>query len=609
MKKIYTSVLMFVAVIASAVGQNNQNLPEKTLNVEKNNETQRASSNQVTSLSSRGNALWANGFETPSEWVIANEVGNSDNWVIGTGGPSGSFAIDAITSTGGGNFAMFDSDLLCSGNQLANITTANSIDLSASGGVVLEFEQYYRKFADLTYVQVSNDGVNWTSFEVNAELSNNDFCDGNPNLAQVNIASVTAGQATVWIRFQFYSPSNYIPPAGAVGCAYAWMIDDVALYEAPANDLVMQKVISGDIINDYAYSKVPVTQATEVIVGAVVLNFGTAAQSNVSLDWEVTLGGTSVATGTEAASASLASGDVDTVWISTGYTPDAVGELVVTVTASADESEDVPANNEGAGGYEITDYVWGHDYEDQDYFLLGYEASEPDGSSGFEMGADYFPQMDGDVIYALQFALGSSTTSSSVIAKVYEDDPANGPVSETVYDIQPGDIPTGQINFITVVLDEPVAMNAGSLYTATVEISAGDDGFILGNTIDDGDGGQSLYLGGDGTWYNWIGLTTSMRLNLDETIGIEENEDVTGVYMYPNPATDNFTVGFVAKEDQDMTVNILGSNGALVLSEQVVAKVGQSSTVTFNVDGLASGIYMVQLQGAKSTLTQRIVVQ
>jgi hypothetical protein len=165
------------------------------------------------------------------------------------------------------------------------------------------------------------------------------------------------------------------------------------------------------------------------------------------------------------------------------------------------------------------------------------------------------------------------------------------------------------VNFITVVLDDPVPMTSGSVYTASVEISSGDDAYILGNSIDDGDGGQALYLGTDGTWYNWIGLTTSMRLNLDETTNIEENEDVSGVYMYPNPTNDNLTVGFVAKDDQNMTINVIGTDGALVLSEQLTTKVGQNSTVTFNVEGLAAGMYMVQIQGANSTLTQRVVVK
>ena len=67
------------------------------------------------------------------------------------------------------------------------------------------------------------------------------------------------------------------------------------------------------------------------------------------------------------------------------------------------------------------------------------------------------------------------------------------------------------------MLEDPVPMNSGSVYSGTVEISQGDNGYMLANGIDDNDSGQSLYIGADGNWCNWIGLTTSMRLNLGAT--------------------------------------------------------------------------------------------
>ena len=101
-----------------------------------------------------------------------------------------------------------------------------------------------------------------------------------------------------------------------------------------------------------------------------------------------------------------------------------------------------------------------------------------------------------------------------------------------------------------------------------------------------------------------------MRVNINPNVaGVEENTDVSGVYIYPNPANDVVNVGFVSKEDQDVTVNIIGANGALVSTQTVIGKAGQSNTVTFNTEALSSGIYMLQLVGVNSTLTQRVVVQ
>src|SRR5689334_4942734 len=33
--------------------------------------------------------IWSDDFSNPSNWVIANTVGNSDNWIIGTTAPNG----------------------------------------------------------------------------------------------------------------------------------------------------------------------------------------------------------------------------------------------------------------------------------------------------------------------------------------------------------------------------------------------------------------------------------------------------------------------------------------------------------------------------------------
>lgn len=589
MKKIYTTALMLAVAATATMAQSLTVAPSKAWNTSKVADRSEITSNETA----RGGGLTCSLNETfdtqlPATWTNVT-TNASENWTWGATSGNGD----------GGMDCQYDANL---GQQDESLITP-VVDLSAISNPGLYFDwfmSYYWGVSpndnyDLT-VSISTDGgTNWTALWTEADAGEFDTFTWYTKV--IDLASY-ASETNVKFKFNYY---------GVDGAQAA--LDNIAVCSLPSNDLRLDYVYTGDVENDYLYSMIPTSQAVEVIAGAVATNFGVAAQNNVSYDWELTFDGSSVASGTEAGATMLMPGGMDTVWISTGYTPSAVGELVVSISVSADETEQVPDDNSGEVSVMYTEYVWAHDYEDESYFELGYAATDADGAQGFEMGADYFCQVDGDMIYALQFAMGSSTTATSIVVKVYEDDPTLGPVSETVYDIMPGDLSSNNVNIITVVLDDAVQMNAGSVYSATVEISAGDDGYILGNNIDDGDGGQSLYLGTDGTWYNWIGLTTAMRLNLDGTIGIEENEDVSGVYMYPNPTSDNLTVGFVSKDDQDLTVNVISANGALVLSEQLTTKVGQNNLVRFNVGGLASGIYMVQIQGASSTLTQRVAVQ
>ena len=81
------------------------------------------------------------------------------------------------------------------------------------------------------------------------------------------------------------------------------------------------------------------------------------------------------------------------------------------------------------------------------------------------------------------------------------------------------------------------------------------------------------------------------------------------VSIYPNPTSDNLNINFVSKENQNVTINVIGVDGALVFSENVTTKIGQASRTTVDFAKLAKGMYMVQLVGSNASLTQRVVVQ
>lgn len=172
-------------------------------------------------------------FSNPPNWAISNDAGNADDWVIGTTGSSGPFPIGTINSTTAANgFALFDSDLYCSGSQIAYLTYNSAIILDpAAASVTVEFEQFYRKFTDQVFVEVSTDGVIWNLFEVNAALLQNDFT-ANPELTSVDITSVAAGQNSIFIRFSFISDFAI---NGGDGCDYSWMVDDVQVYYVMAS--------------------------------------------------------------------------------------------------------------------------------------------------------------------------------------------------------------------------------------------------------------------------------------------------------------------------------------------------------------------------------------
>lgn len=226
------SLLLFVAVLAtiqvSFAQEKKVASTTKIKNLSVANHTARKSAPATSSAAGTVVPFWTDDFSNPANWTISNQAGNSDNWVVGVDTPDGSVSggMGGILSTSVANgFALFDSDTLCSGDQIADITTANPINCTGMDPVVLTFEQYYARWYDSTFVFVSNDNVNWTKYTVNQFFLNNDL-SFNPDIVKVDISSTASNQATVWLRFEFYSPSSMGPNAG---CGYAWMIDDVSL--------------------------------------------------------------------------------------------------------------------------------------------------------------------------------------------------------------------------------------------------------------------------------------------------------------------------------------------------------------------------------------------
>lgn len=616
MKKHYVLTVAFSACVAlGSMAQHvgNTQVLTKTKQIFAPANENRPDVDQFAGSRAPGDTIWQNDFSNPSDWAISNEVGNSDNWVIGTSGPSGAFPNPDLISTSGGNWALYDSDLMCSGNQIGNLVTASPINLSSYSGVLVQFEQHYRRYVDSTYVVVSTDGTNWTKFDVNQGIAVN-ASTTNPQLVQINISAVAGGEAAVWIGFQFYSPSSL---GGNAGCSYAWQVDDVALVEAQDNDLVIGATYYGDVFNDWEYATTPLAQAVPVYLGAIATNNGAATQTSVACEYDITLDGNSVSSGSFAiGSGTLAPAESDTGWFDTGFTPDEVGTYTVTYTITSDASDANPNDNESTSAFDITMYEWSHEREDSwDGQYGGYIVpdSDPEEMQAYAQGSVFYPVQDAD-LYGMRVSFGSltSATTSAPMALTMEIHEIGASIQDIV-DSEVQGVEISDDGWQTFVFDSPYLMTAGTGYILAIRTEGGDDIMTINGWGVDADFGAANYgpfgTGGAENWYNGWDYSSAIRALFDPTIGVEENEDLSGVHVYPNPATDNINVRFVAKEDQTIMINVIAANGALVMSEQRKASVGQNNTITFDATNLTAGIYMVQMVGTTSSLTQRVVVQ
>jgi hypothetical protein len=536
--------------------------------------------------------IWSDDFTTPANWVIDHQSGTTGDWVIGTNGPSGTYAIAAIASTSGGNFALFDSDNLCSGNQVPNLTTANPINLTGHTGVMLQFEQMYRRWYDSTFVFVSTDGTNWTKFPVNATYANNQT-SSNPNVVSVNISSaIIANPANVKIRFQFYSPSSM---GTSAGCGYAWMIDDVKIIDALTNDVEVVKTLANFAGTSY-YEVIPLSQATTYDVSGIVANNGTAAQTNVTLHAEDATNGIN---GT-ASFATLASGAQDTLTYTVTLNNTTPKNFGIKMSATQTETDEVPQNNIGDSIYFSTNPSLYLRTSSLTSLLTSYSfGTSAPAITGMEYGANY-AFLNNDKVDSIFVLIYGAHGTGTITGKLYNVDLTTG--ARTVVAQTNPYTPTGTPEFKQLALTTPYSITTPSVLTATVQLNLtiashdtiyiGADGSFLG----DASAAGAAYLNANNAW-GWYYVNNTcpiVGVTNDHYTGVNPLNLSNNVMVYPNPVSNTLYI----MNEKAVNVEIYNLNG------QCVAKYNNQNVI--NVAKLAQGTYMVKVVTNNNVITQKI---
>ncbi len=597
---------MFLGASATLSAQNASTQSVRANTTKKNSYVHQHAAHSSNSSTNRVD-IWSNDFSNAADWVISNEVGNSSNWSIGTTAPNGSFPITAIASTSAANgFALFDSDLDCSHNQIADLTTANSIDCSAFPAVVLEFQQQYRRFDDSTFVFVSNDGgTNWVKYTVNGSLTNNDATATNPDIAKVNITPTAGGQANVKVRFQFWSPATYTTGiAGAPGCAYAWMIDDVKLATPPDYELMVNTVYHGDPYDHFEYGTYPLLQVDTVRVVAIVRNEGALAQQ-ATVNYTVTRGATTVNSGSSA-SFVIQPFTNDTVIVSTAYVPDAVGNYSVAATVSSANTDFDPSNNAGSSDFVVSQYIYSGLTSLTGVSALTFSGAGPTIFDASKIAHQYLMINDAPC-KAIDIAVSSLSDDISLIIELFDAADLNVALSVGDFSITSTHPTTAQ--YFTILLDEQ-NLTAGNVYVASVGSEATDKKFDFYGIDGDPDDATLVNVPDDNGVLTWFrtDLTPAVNLNFNPSVGIADvNASPVSVNVYPNPANDQISWNVKLQNSTSMNISLIDINGKVVFNKTVKGKVASYSD-TLNVSEFANGVYTLQVKSNETTNSQKIVI-
>lgn len=608
MKKFYFLLAAAVAFTSIASAQ----LSMKTATGKKHEQQNSANSARAAIQSLHRNAnpapttstvYWSDDFSNTANWSATPVVGN-DNWVIGTAGPSGSFAIAPINSvTAANGFALFDSDLLCSGDQTANLETVNNIDLSNATSARIVFSQYYRNYYDSTFLFISNDGgTTWNKISVNPNTainnynSNNASTGTNPDVVNIDITSLVAGSATVKLRFQFYSPTSL---GASAGCGYAWMLDDISIEDIPADDIGI-----ADAAFPSPYSCVPLLQVQPITLSANVANFGSAPASNVVMTFNVYDGSfANVYTGVSNTVASLNPGDTTAALTAgTSYTPSDTGVYYIEYICSMTGADANTSNDTIYDVFVVDDSTYARDYTYVD-------GGAYNGGLGFNSpNTGYLGQMF-DIYQASQFTsvsffLAGATLGDSMSVDVFD---VVGGIPNAVigttgnYIISAAD--TGGA-FLTLPLLSPVTVGAGQWFIGVNQKVPNN--ITLGSATDIFTPNTGFFQIGGGTW-NAVEVAFDVCFILRPNnptatqVGINNVSSAASFLVYPNPSKGQL---FINSDVANATVSVINALGQTVYTNNFTSLMNAK----IDLGTVAEGVYTIRIQSENGVMTKNVMI-
>lgn len=606
MKKLY-STLCLIAAPALVFAQTEQSAPADA----------EATDRGLVSISQvpeerGGNVIWSEDFGNgwPAGWV-ADDLSGICAWKWSMNGSHGywngnnaSTYDDPIQSTTGANgFLISDPDSSNhfnygqpSGSTYQYLDTwvaIPSIDCSSAAAVKLEFEQMYRfnNSVDLI-VEVSNDSSTWTSYTVQDPGAANNTQSADPEFVSVNISAVAGNQANVYIRI------------GWSARVYFWMIDDMAVVEAPLDDISLSDPRWDDYIEYHTYMT---DQAQALTFSATLTNEGANAETNVALDVDVEdLGNSNIVYSGSSPASSFAFLFSDSVATTTTHMPNVPGDYRMHFTSSMDATDLVPANDSMTVDFWVDDTWYARD--NNMYASQYWNGDDGNGNSwSYEYGTTYeiFNDLD---IEQISIYVGPGTDAGVIMYGVIYSIDAQG---NFVYEGQSNDytITANDIdNWVTLTLSSPITILGGNEVIALAGHYGGADLLYVGRSTNTSPPQTSFLLDGeDNTWY-YTTRVPMVRIGKLPVSVDEADKSQLELNAYPNPTQDILTLDFVLPEAAPVEFTVYDLTGRIVL-EQVNGNMNPGNQImTLDISSLASGNYQLNLKAGNLSTTQQIVV-
>ena len=537
-------------------------------------------------------------------WGYWNSVGTSG------GNPTGpATAINSTTSANGFLISDIDSANHWNGNSgassgssyhfIESYFTTSSIDLSGYANVSLEFEHSFRlnNSIDLT-VSISTDSINWTSYNVQGNATNNQ-ASADPEYLSLNISAVAGNSATAYVK------------VGWNARVYFWMLDDMKIVETPDNKIDLSETSFGGwyttpTTNGFGleYTLIPMKQiiANPYTFEGEVTNLG-ALNQTAHINVNVLDESSSSVFTTISADSILFPQDTMIFVGQNKFIPNSTGLYTFDTWASSVDTISDTMSSFSA----VTDNVYGRD---NGTMSSSYELGR---SCGGMIVGSYFDVYDTDDLASLSVYMKDNSVPGALIyAMIYEIDDSN----DKIYLAQSDDyaITANDLNnWTTISFDDDFSLVPGTYMAAIGSYASPIDTSVIAmaqytypTTCYIQKNGCLTGTQSFGSWY-WLSRAPMIRMNFAVVSSIEENIFEGKISVYPNPTNGILNLdmmGVTPSEYQIKITNILGE--IIYVSSENISGIYND---VIDLSSFGKGTYVIQIKNKESVFTDKIVIR
>ena len=629
MKKVYSALGIFAMATSALAQTSNLNLP--TRSADKTTSEKFGTPVGISpslNINHEKAVLLDEDFESvvapalPAGWTVETQAtgtttaagGNTAGTVTGYAGMYTGDVVDAnlagywpVPDVGNGNFAMANDDwagdFLC-----AERLITPTYDFSAEINMSLSFDI----FNDGAYgsgdasIDISTDGgVTWTQLSVLATDAAN-WQHYVIDLAAYNNAP------DVTLSFVWNDGGDCTVAGDNWGTGIA--VDNVFIETLPSDEITANWLISTDVnAADYEYSMLPLIQARPLAYSMNIANNGLNDQPDVGFDYDATLAGSSVASGSSPTIA-LNSLTFDTITQVSAYTPSAIGTYTLSTTATMAAADANPANNTSSVDLEITENIWARDLGVFDGSFYNVSGANGD---GIKIGQVLLATAD-QMFYGIDVGITDNVGHDGQVffGEIYYYDAV-----------------AGSYIYLNGTEEHTIdnSVDGGTIVTlpfffGSVQVTAGMDILIVachyGGAADAsdhvrfataGNARNGLVLGFDGAG-SLFQLTNPpavvVRLNGDVSTGVEE-EINTSLFLgqnIPNPANNTTAINYSVKSNANVTLTLTDMTGKIVMNINEGTKAAGDYTITLDASNLSGGMYHYTLSNGETSITKAMSV-